>query len=141
MHMKKESLHNLLVFSIEKDNGVISIGNEVSYTKTVEIEIYNPSTNNINLSKYCLKAVLTNGEDIRLDIVDENLIQGRLGTGKSIKGIAIFSSNNIESIYKPTLIKVSDDCELCSRFDFIKIKMHANKNMVFKLKKNLECFK
>ncbi|CDL87840.1 DUF4354 family protein [Xenorhabdus cabanillasii] len=104
------ALDNVAVYSTEKSNGSISVGGKNAYTKSFEVAVANLSDKDIDLSKLCLKAYSPDKKEFSLDTVDEDLNQGTLKAGKSVKGIAVFASEN-DVVHKAALIKISDDCK------------------------------
>jgi hypothetical protein len=102
--------NKIAVFSTEQSNGSISIGEKSSYTKTLEVTINNLSNKDVDLSSLCLNILGPDNKQFKLDTVDEILVKGTLKSGKAVKGMALFSSED-SSIYKETLIKISDDCK------------------------------
>ncbi|MEX0444887.1 DUF4354 family protein [Xenorhabdus sp. SGI246] len=104
------ALDNVAVYSTEKSDGSMSVGGKNAYTKSFEVAVANLSGKDIDLSKLCLKAYSPDKKEFRLDTVDEELSQGTLKAGKSVKGIAVFASENDE-VHKAALIKISDNCK------------------------------
>ncbi|WP_047681670.1 MULTISPECIES: DUF4354 family protein [Xenorhabdus] len=104
------TLDNVVVYSTEKSNGSMSVGSKNAYTKSFEVAVANLSGKDIDLSKLCLKAYSPDKKEFRLDTVDEELNQGTLKAGKSVKGIAVFASEN-DVVHKAALIKISDNCK------------------------------
>lgn len=103
------TLDNIMVISTEKSQGSISAGEKNFYTKQFDISLAN-NGKTINLSNTCLKAFNADGKEFKLDTIDEKLTKGELKKGKSLKGMAIFSSDD-ESVYAANLVKISDSCK------------------------------
>ncbi|MFP2423389.1 DUF4354 family protein [Pseudescherichia vulneris] len=101
---------NIAVYATEQSQGSISIADKTAYTKTFEVSMANLSGNNIDLSKFCLKAYSPDKKEFKLDTVDEVLTSGSLKEGKPVKGIAVFASEN-EEVLKAALVKISNDCK------------------------------
>ncbi|KKI41554.1 DUF4354 family protein [Hafnia alvei] len=103
------SPQSIAVYSTEKSKGSISIGNNAIYTKAFEVSLANLSSEKADLSKLCLLAYSPDFKVFKLDTVDENLTSGSLSQQKTVKGIAIFSSDS-NAVYDAHLIKISNDC-------------------------------
>ncbi|BAE75781.1 hypothetical protein SGP2_0020 (plasmid) [Sodalis glossinidius str. 'morsitans'] len=58
----------------------------------------------------CLKAYNGHGKSFKLDTIDDTLTTEKLAPKKTLKGIAVFSSND-ESVYDASMVKLSDDCD------------------------------
>lgn len=101
---------NIAVYSTEKSNGSVSIGEKHFYTKTFEVAIAKLAGNDVDLSKLCLKAYSPDNKEFKLDTVAEVLSAGILKEGHPVKGIAVFSSEN-NNVSKAALIKISDNCK------------------------------
>lgn len=101
---------NIAVYSTEQSNGSMSVGGKNAYTKTFTVAVAKLSGNDIDLSKLCLKAYSPDNKEFKLDTVDEILSTGILKKGETVKGIAVFSSEN-DAVFKAALIKISDDCK------------------------------
>ncbi len=99
----------LFVYATEKCNGSVSLGDKSAFMKSYTIAIANLTTRNVDLSTLCLRAYSTDNQEFTLDTVDEDLTQGILRRGKSIRGTAVFVSEN-NAIIKGALIKISDNC-------------------------------
>lgn len=104
------SLSNIAVYSTEKSTGSITIGNNAIYTKTFEVSLANLTSENVNLSNFCLKAYSPDLKVFKLDTVDESLTSGSLSRQKPVKGIAMFSSDS-NAVYNAHLIKISNNCK------------------------------
>ncbi|MGP2733830.1 DUF4354 family protein [Serratia bockelmannii] len=101
---------NLAVYATVKDTGSMSIAGKSVYTKTFEVALAKLSGSDIDLSKICLKAYSPDNKEFKLDTVDGELVTGMLATGKMVKGIAVFESENAD-VLKAAMVKVSDDCK------------------------------
>ncbi|WP_191939684.1 DUF4354 family protein (plasmid) [Pantoea agglomerans] len=101
---------NVVVFANEKSQGSISVGDKIAYTKTFEVSIGGISADNVDLSKFCLKAYSPDNKEFKLDTVDNILTSGYLKEGKHVKGIAVFASED-DAVLKATLVKISDKCK------------------------------
>lgn len=101
---------NVAVYSTEQSKGSVSIGGNDVYTKTFEVVVANLADKEIDLSKLCLKASSPDHQEFKLDTVDEKLTKGTVKQGQSVKGIALFSSDNA-AVQQAALIKISDDCK------------------------------
>lgn len=104
------ALGNVAVYATEQSQGSVSIGDKIAYTKTFEVLLAELSTETVDLTKLCLKAYSPDKKEFKLDTVDEVLTSGLLKEGKSVKGIAVFTSEN-DDVLKAALVKISDDCE------------------------------
>lgn len=100
---------NIMVYSSIKSDGSRTIGSQYSYIKTFNVALSNVSDDDINLSGLCLKAYTVDNEEFSIDSVDNVLSHGILESGKQVKGIAVFSSEN-PNILKSVLIQISKSC-------------------------------
>ena len=103
------TVDNVAVYATERSQGSISIGAKNAYTKTFEVALAKLSGDSVDLSKVCLKAYSSENKEFKLDTVDQALSVGSLKEGKTVKGIAVFSSGD-EAVLKATLVKISDEC-------------------------------
>lgn len=101
---------NVVVYATAQSNGSISVGNKLAYTKSFDVVVVNLFGDNIDLSKLCLKAYSPDNKAFKLDTVDEALTTGILKGGKSVKGIAMFASENA-TVLNAAVVKITDDCK------------------------------
>lgn len=101
--------HKAAVYATEKNNGSISADGKNVYTKTFEVTLGNIYSNDIDLSKFCLKAYTSDNKEFTLDTVDEVLTTGILKQGESVKSFAMFSSSD-EAILKASIVKITGNC-------------------------------
>ncbi|WP_431222818.1 DUF4354 family protein [Serratia sp. L9] len=98
------------VYATQQNQGSVAIGNQVFYTRDFTVSVANLSDKNVDLSKLCLQASSADGKVFKLDTVDEKLTSGFLKPKAMVKGLAVFASSD-ESVYKATLVKISDKCQ------------------------------
>lgn len=98
-----------MVYSSVKSDGSRTIGSQYTYIKTFNVALSNVSDDNIDLSELCLKAYTIDNEEFSIDSADDALTQGILVSGKQVKGIAVFSSDNPD-ILKSALVTISKHC-------------------------------
>ncbi|MBG6244979.1 hypothetical protein CS369_09755 [Candidatus Symbiopectobacterium sp. 'North America'] len=101
---------NIAVYATAQSNGSISVGNKLAYTKSFDVTVVKLFGDDIDLSKLCLKAYSPDNKMFRLDTVDEELTAGILKEGKSVKGIAMFASENA-AVLDAAVVKITDDCK------------------------------
>lgn len=101
---------NLAVYSTQQDKGATSLGKQSFHTKSFDVTLANIGDKDADLSKLCLKAYNGHGKPFKLDTIDETLTTEKLAPKKTLKGIAVFASND-ESVYDASLVKLSDDCD------------------------------
>ncbi|MCW2484724.1 DUF4354 family protein [Candidatus Symbiopectobacterium sp. NZEC127] len=101
---------NMAVYATAQSNGSISVGNKMAYTKSFEVAVVKLFGDGVDLSKLCLKAYSPDNKAFRLDTVDEALTTGILKEGKSVKGIAMFASENA-AVFNAAVVKITDDCK------------------------------
>ncbi|HCR3333856.1 TPA: DUF4354 family protein [Morganella morganii] len=100
---------DIMVYSSVKSDGSRTIGSQYTYIKTFNVALSNVSDDNIDLSELCLKAYTIDNEEFSIDSADDALTQGILVSGKQVKGIAVFSSDNPD-ILKSALVTISKHC-------------------------------
>ncbi|MHA7846766.1 DUF4354 family protein [Serratia sp. D1N4] len=100
---------SVAVYSTQQNQGSAAIGSKVFHTKSFIVSVANMSDKNLDLSKLCLQAFSSDGKIFKLDTVDEKLTSGGLTPKAMVKGVAVFASSD-ESVYKASLVKVSDKC-------------------------------
>lgn len=100
---------DIMVYSSVKSDGSRTIGTQYTYIKTFNVALSNVSDDNIDLSKLCLKAYTIDNEEFNIDSADDVLSNGILASGKKVKGIAVFSSDN-PNILKSALVTISKQC-------------------------------
>ncbi|MGL9751931.1 MAG: DUF4354 family protein [Symbiopectobacterium sp.] len=101
---------NIAVYAAAQSNGSISVGNKLAYTKSFDVTVVKLFGDDVDLSKLCLKAYSPDNKMFRLDTVDEELTTGILKEGKSVKGIAMFASENA-AVLDAAVVKITDDCK------------------------------
>lgn len=102
---------NLVVYSIQQDKGATSLGNQAFYTKSFDVTLANVGDKDADLSKFCLKAYNKHGKPFKLDTIEETLTTGNLLPKKTVKGMAVFASND-ESVYDASIVKLSYECDI-----------------------------
>ncbi|MGL9734988.1 MAG: DUF4354 family protein [Symbiopectobacterium sp.] len=98
------------VYATAQSNGSIPVGNKLAYTKSFNVTVVKLFGDDVDLSKLCLKAYSPDNKMFRLDTVDEELTTGILKEGKSVKGIAMFASENT-AVLDAAVVKITDDCK------------------------------
>ncbi|WP_042959174.1 DUF4354 family protein [Erwinia tasmaniensis] len=101
---------NAAVYATEHSKGSMSIAGKDVYTKTFEVMVANLADKEFDLSTLCLKAVAPDHQEFKLDTVDEKLTTGKVKKGQSVKGIAVFASDNA-AVQQTALVKLTDDCK------------------------------
>ncbi|MGK0599250.1 DUF4354 family protein [Yokenella regensburgei] len=104
------AIDNVAVYATEKANGSMFVAGKSAFTKTFDVTIANLSSEEVDLSRLCLKAYTADNKVFKLDTVDETLTEGKLKEGKPVKGIAVFASEK-EDVMKAGLIKLTADCK------------------------------
>lgn len=100
---------NIVAYATAQSNGSISVRNKLAYTKSFDVAVVKLFGDDVDLSKQCLKAYSPDNKAFRLDTVDEALTTGILNDGQSVKGIALFASDN-PTLLDAALVKITDDC-------------------------------
>ncbi|VEB99709.1 Uncharacterised protein [Cedecea lapagei] len=100
----------IAVYATQKSDGSMSVGGKSAYTKTFEVMVANLSDKDVDLSKVCLKATAPDHKEFKLDTVDEDLTKGHLKAGKTVKGMAVFASEDA-AVYRAALVTLSDECK------------------------------
>lgn len=102
---------NIAVYATEKAKGTVSMGEKNTYTRTYDVSVANLTSNDIDLSKFCLKAIASGShQEFKLDTLDETLVRGTLKMSNVASGIAVFASES-DAIYQPVLVKISTHCQ------------------------------
>ncbi|KRP45283.1 protein of unknown function [Pseudomonas libanensis] len=105
-----KGLDHVIVVSTQKTSGTMSVGEKSAYTQSFEIFLGNLKGRGLDLAGYCLKAYGAEGQEFKLDTVDEVLTVGKLKVGAPVQGMAVFSSVD-PSVYQPLMIKLSETCK------------------------------
>lgn len=101
---------NAAVYATEQSKGSLSIGGRDAYTKTFEVVVANLSDRAIDLSTLCLRAIAPDHQEFTPDTLDEKLTKSVVKKAQSVKGAAVFASDNA-AVLQAALIKLTDDCE------------------------------
>lgn len=105
-----EPLVQLAVYSVEKSVGSISLSGYAAYTKEFDVTVINLSENNINMSKFCLKAASSEKLEYTLDSVSDSLKNGVILPGMKLNGTATFLSKS-EDIHKASsIVTLASEC-------------------------------
>ncbi|MBJ2260379.1 MULTISPECIES: DUF4354 family protein [Pseudomonas] len=105
-----KGLDHVIVVSTQKSSGTMSVGDKSAYTQSFDIFLGNLKGREIDLAGYCLKAYGIEGQEYKLDTVDEALTVGKLKVGAPVQGMAMFSSVD-SGVYQPLMIKLSGRCK------------------------------
>ena len=105
-----EPVDALVLYSTEKDKGVIWTEKQSSYFKEFEAVLINTGKKSVDLSKVCYKLYDASGNAYKLDTVDGKITAGSLAPGESVEGFYQFTSAS-EDVYKASLVKVLSDCK------------------------------
>ncbi|AGA64181.1 hypothetical protein B488_01880 [Liberibacter crescens BT-1] len=99
----------VIVYAKQKETGSIFSPHKFTYTKDFDVTVVNFSQGEIDLSKYCFKAML-GMKEFNVDTIDEKLASKKLKNGERLRGVVVFSSNNSD-VTQANIVQLTDKCK------------------------------
>lgn len=101
---------NVIVYANPDKIGSRTIGDQVYYSKTFNVMLFNATNKAVDLSKGCFQLVSKKDVKAELDTIHEKLITGKLSPNSNVKGFVEFLSEN-DSIYDAKAVKFKKSCD------------------------------